>query len=523
MPVPVDVDADGHGRGTGHCARRRARAWPSFRPRTSTRPAPRMSLARREQLVEWCEASGAWILESEIDGDYRYTPRPLAPIYTLSRAQRVFYCGSLSKPLAPGLRTNYLVVPGSLMDNLALRPTLVPMLTQLVLARFNAAGHLALHMRRMRTLYARRRSVLLEALRTQAAEYLSTCPRSGRRTARHRHAEARHGRRAPCTALPGRRHQGGPAVDLLCTVSARSGLIIGFASTPEEHIPAAVATLAAVLPPRTGLIVRARIGSTGHRPRTAYALPRHRPATRGMTMRISNRGSVRCWRGSLGLAWRKPRLGAEQNPRTRRSTRCVVTGSRIASHVGMTTPTPVTAVTAEELTALSPSTLISALSQLPQFYGNTNNDVRDRLLQLARLGQPEPARPEHRRQRPHADAAGRTSRRAGQRLRQRRHQHPALGADQARRYGDRRRLGGLRHRRRRRRGEFHPRHQIHRLAGERAGGHHQPQAIATTWQYSAAWGTPLGDRAHLLVSAEYYHADQVDSLRRAATGTRATA
>src|SRR5690349_21321474 len=54
----------------------------------------------------------------------------------------------------------------------------------------------------------------------------------------------------------------------------------------------------------------------------------------------------------------------------------VVTGSRITGSVGMTTPTPVTAVTAEELTALSPSTLISALSQLPQFYGNSTNDVR---------------------------------------------------------------------------------------------------------------------------------------------------
>lgn len=53
----------------------------------------------------------------------------------------------------------------------------------------------------------------------------------------------------------------------------------------------------------------------------------------------------------------------------------VVTGSRIAN-VGMKAPTPVTSVEADELDVLSPSTLISAVSQLPQFYGNTNNDVR---------------------------------------------------------------------------------------------------------------------------------------------------
>ena len=53
----------------------------------------------------------------------------------------------------------------------------------------------------------------------------------------------------------------------------------------------------------------------------------------------------------------------------------LVTGSRIAN-VGMNAPTPVTSVETEELTALSPTTLISAISQLPQFYGNTSSDVR---------------------------------------------------------------------------------------------------------------------------------------------------
>jgi iron complex outermembrane recepter protein len=46
-----------------------------------------------------------------------------------------------------------------------------------------------------------------------------------------------------------------------------------------------------------------------------------------------------------------------------------VTGTRI-QHVGMTTPTPVTSVTLDELTNMAPTTLINALVQLPQFYGN---------------------------------------------------------------------------------------------------------------------------------------------------------
>ena len=119
------------------------------------------------------------------------------------------------------------------------------MLTQLVLARFNAQGTWRLHMRRMRALYARRRGVLLDALRTQAGDssMLRTFPK---RPARARDLQGRRRRRALQRALPGGGNQGGSAVDLLCRKGPR-GLIIGFASTPEERIPAAVGTLVSVL------------------------------------------------------------------------------------------------------------------------------------------------------------------------------------------------------------------------------------------------------------------------------------
>ncbi|OYW44240.1 MAG: hypothetical protein B7Z33_12860 [Sphingomonadales bacterium 12-68-11] len=46
-----------------------------------------------------------------------------------------------------------------------------------------------------------------------------------------------------------------------------------------------------------------------------------------------------------------------------------VTGSRLVTS-GMNSPVPVTAVQAEELDAMDPASLISSVSQLPQFYGN---------------------------------------------------------------------------------------------------------------------------------------------------------
>jgi len=86
----------------------------------------------------------------------------------------------------------------------------------------------------------------------------------------------------------------------------------------------------------------------------------------------AHRGRV--WRASAsGLAlalWAMPASAQDDaQPEETPQTTIVVTGSRLATS-GMDTPVPVTAVQADELEAMDPSSLIAGLSQLPQFYGN---------------------------------------------------------------------------------------------------------------------------------------------------------
>jgi GntR family transcriptional regulator/MocR family aminotransferase len=56
-----------------------------------------MSLRRRLALLDWAERADAWILEDDYDGEYRYGGRPLAPLHTLDRGNRVLYLGTFSK------------------------------------------------------------------------------------------------------------------------------------------------------------------------------------------------------------------------------------------------------------------------------------------------------------------------------------------------------------------------------------------------------------------------------------------
>lgn len=206
-----------------------------------------MDMPRRTALVEWAHESGAWILENEIDADYRYISRPLKPLYALARAPRVIYCGSLSKPLAPGLRVNYLLVPESLVGSCRQSASLTPMLTQLVLARFSATGRMASHMRKMRVLHAKRRTLLFDALRNECAGLLDVdnLPEAGLSVKVPLLVPLRDTRiAAECLAA-------GIKVDPLSVCyagsDAKAGLILGFASTPEEQILPTARALAAIL------------------------------------------------------------------------------------------------------------------------------------------------------------------------------------------------------------------------------------------------------------------------------------
>lgn len=165
VPVPVD--------GEGLCVELAQARAPQARLAVVT-PAHQsplgvaLSLARRQALLAWAAAAGAWIIEDDYDSEFHYVGRKLPALKSLDAADRVIYAGSFSKTLFPGLRLGYLVVPVSLAAAVteALRTTShgEPALGQSVVADFMSAGHFARHLKRMRGLYAGRRAALAGAL-----------------------------------------------------------------------------------------------------------------------------------------------------------------------------------------------------------------------------------------------------------------------------------------------------------------------------------------------------------------------
>lgn len=180
VPVPVDED--------GLVVARGLRKAPQARMAvvTPSHQAPlgvSMTLPRRLQLLDWASKAGAWIVEDDYDGEYRYAGAPLPALKSLDGHDRVLYAGSFSKVLFPGLALGYLVVPESLCSRFEEAARIwsngSPQSTQAVVADFMREGHFPRHLKKMRLLYARRRAMLVAGLQKAFGDSMHVDLRSG--------------------------------------------------------------------------------------------------------------------------------------------------------------------------------------------------------------------------------------------------------------------------------------------------------------------------------------------------------
>ncbi|MBX5462985.1 MAG: PLP-dependent aminotransferase family protein [Steroidobacteraceae bacterium] len=128
-----------------------------------------MSARRRAALLDFARRRRAVVIEDDYDGEFSHTGRPLDALKTLDTAHCVFYVGTFSKCLFPALRLGFVVVPAWAREAVIAAKQRSDwhgaLLSQDALAVFMAEGHLARHVRKMRSVYRERRDVLLHALR----------------------------------------------------------------------------------------------------------------------------------------------------------------------------------------------------------------------------------------------------------------------------------------------------------------------------------------------------------------------
>jgi GntR family transcriptional regulator/MocR family aminotransferase len=129
--------------------------------------------ARRHALIEWAQRRDAYVIEDDYDAEFRYDREPVGALQGLA-ADRVISIGTVSKSLAPALRLGWLLSLPALLaaitDLKRIADRGSPTLDQLALARLIESGRYDRHLRRMRGVYAARRTALVSALAQHAPD-----------------------------------------------------------------------------------------------------------------------------------------------------------------------------------------------------------------------------------------------------------------------------------------------------------------------------------------------------------------
>ncbi len=211
-----------------------------------------LSIERRLELLAWASRLGAFIVEDDYDGEYRYDGQPLEALGGLDREGCTIYVGTFSKILFPALRLGYLVLPKLLVEPFvatkAIEDSGTASLEQLALADFIDAGHFDRYLRRTTASNAARRKALVAALREQFGDRAEVC---GANAGLHVFAWLKGKSGGPIRDASGRAEKAGiglyTADPFFARPPDRSAILLGYAPLRERDIREGIRRLATVL------------------------------------------------------------------------------------------------------------------------------------------------------------------------------------------------------------------------------------------------------------------------------------
>ncbi|MEM6323630.1 MAG: PLP-dependent aminotransferase family protein [Pseudomonadota bacterium] len=208
-----------------------------------------LPMPRRMALLDWAERSGGLVIEDDYDSEFRYRGQPLPALSGVDELRNTIYLGSFSKLFGPALRIGFLVLPRPLLGNarryLADAGTRVSLVPQPALAAFMGSGEFAVHLRRMRRIYARRQAHLIQCL-APLTPYLTIEPDpSGMHLCLpFKPSLARHTRDRTICAMAKKQGLEIGALSAHCTLAdAPQGLLLGYAAFEEPVLTRAADTL----------------------------------------------------------------------------------------------------------------------------------------------------------------------------------------------------------------------------------------------------------------------------------------
>ena len=133
-----------------------------------------LSVERRHRLAELARERGLLVLEDDPYGLVRYDGEPVPSVFELANSERVSYCSSFSKTVAPGVRVGWFVLPPRLaaeIEALAVSTYISPpYLSQATVLEFLRRDSFEPNLERVNGLLRERRDAMLAALEREMPE-----------------------------------------------------------------------------------------------------------------------------------------------------------------------------------------------------------------------------------------------------------------------------------------------------------------------------------------------------------------
>jgi GntR family transcriptional regulator/MocR family aminotransferase len=245
VPVPISVDDEGLDVAEGMRIAPDA-ALCVVAPSNQFPLGASLSLGRRAALLNWARRNESWIVEDDYAGEFRYEGWPLPALKSLDSGDRVFYVGTFSKTMFPGLRIGYLIVPDVMLDLFRNHVRRLEggraILEQAALAEFIANGYFGRHIKKMRGLYKTRKAALAAAMTNIFGDRFDMRPMAG-----GLHLVAHTGDFESDTDLEAAAAAAGLSPLALSKMGqgrrCPGGLLLGFANLPEDQAPLVVRRL----------------------------------------------------------------------------------------------------------------------------------------------------------------------------------------------------------------------------------------------------------------------------------------
>jgi GntR family transcriptional regulator/MocR family aminotransferase len=135
-----------------------------------------LSASRRVRLLALAQQYGFIIIEDDYDYDFHYLSSPILPLISADEKGMVVYIGTLSKTIAPAIRTGYVVAPENLILELCRVRQLIDTqgdpIMELALAEMFDEGNIKRHLKKALAEYHRRRDFMCGLLSAELSHVI---------------------------------------------------------------------------------------------------------------------------------------------------------------------------------------------------------------------------------------------------------------------------------------------------------------------------------------------------------------